>query len=586
VKSRERTEAPARRAGQTARRQRRLAALSSCAALALAGCVAIPQFLAGGREPEPSPYGAYLAGRWAASNQSPGDAARYYSEALERAPGDPMLASEAFRAALLAGGWDDTNRLAEAVLAADPDNDSARMALAADAIGAGQWRRAVRLLEDSQFGPLDDITASVMLAWARAAQGDAQAALGALAEPREAALFAALVGLHQAMLLERAGDPSAASAFRNALDAYALPEYAAREYGRYLERQGRTDDAAEVYRARLEANPADRVSALELARLQAGGIPPRTAPGEAAALALYGAAAALIGLDFSDRAQAYLALSARMDEDFAPPRMMLAQIMAGQGRYDEAASMFEAAALDPAQATPARIWLAQLQSLRGEDGQAEEMLRALWLDNGEEIAARALAETLSAAERWAEAEAILNGLIEARAAAGQAPDWALLYGRAVARDRSGDWPGAEADFRAAIELNPDEASLLNYLGYTLVDRGENLEEGLDLIQRAIALQPRSGYIIDSLGWAYYRLGDFEDAVINLERAVALDPGAADINDHLGDAYWRVGRHLEARFQWRRALTLEPEDELRRQAEGKLANGLPPLAEPPAMAEKR
>lgn len=562
------------------------AALASVAAFALCACAVAAAPIWADDDSEPSPYGAYLAGFWADARQSPDDAARYYREALERAPGDPMLTAEAFHASLLAGAWEEATALGAAALEADPDNVEARLALAADALARGQWRRAVRLLEEGQLGPLDDITASVMLAWAHAGQRDEAAALAALAEPDEAALFAALVGLHQAMLLDRAGDPSAESAFRNALNAYALPDHAAREYGRYLERQKRPAEAREIYQARLEANPDDRLIQAELARLEAGENAPRTAPAEGAALALYGAAVALAGLDFSDRAQTYLVLSAHMDEDFAGPRMLLGQIMAGQGRYDEAAEMFAAAGRDPLLATEAQILLAQLQAVRGDDAAAEAMLRELWQENGEEIAARALAETLSGSEKWAEAEALLTQLIDERAARGEQPDWSLLYGRAVARDRQGNWPAAETDFRAAIALNPEDASLLNYLGYTMVDRGQNLEEGLDLIRQAIALQPRSGYIIDSLGWAYYKLGDYEEAVTNLERAVALDPGAADINDHLGDAYWRVGRELEARFQWRRALSLEPEDALRRSVEAKLANGLPAAAEPPAMAESR
>jgi len=560
--------------------------LACGAALGVAACaVAAAPVWADDDGPE-TPYGAYLAARWADALQSPEDAARYYSEALERDPGNAMLVSEAFHAALLAADWDLTVELGEAVLESDPANAEARLALAADAMGKGEWRRATRLLDQAQMGPLDNIVGSVLLAWSRAGAGDEEGALAALARPDEAALFSALVGLHQAMLLDRAGDPSAETSLQTAMDAYALPGFAAREYGRFLERRDRAEAAREIYLQRLMENPDDRMVRAELARLDAGDNAPRMPAADAASLALYGAAAALMGRDFSDRAQTYLILAVRLDGEFSPARMLLGEIMIGQGRLEQAEEMFRAAIDDPAVGVEARIRLAQIEAARGETAAAEEMLRALWEDDGTEDSARALADALRATEKWDEAEALLTQLLDARAASGQGADWRLLYGRAVTRERQDNWPQAEEDFRAAIALNPDDPTLLNYLGYAMVDRGKNLDEGFELIRRAVALAPREGFIIDSLGWAYYRLGEYDEAVTNLERAAALAPGQADINDHLGDAYWRVGRELEARFQWQRALTLEPEPDLRSAIETKLAAGLPPAGEAPALAENK
>jgi tetratricopeptide (TPR) repeat protein len=563
--------------------------LAGAATLILGACAAVAApIIAEQREPRPleSPYGSYLAGLWADAAQSPEDAARYYSQALERDPGNQMLTEQALHASLLAGDWEGAARLAEAALAADPANTEARLALAVDAMAREEWRDAERLLSEAQFGPLDDIAGAALLAWSHAAQGDEDEALAALTGLEDSALVAPLLGLHQAMIMDRGRDAEAENAYRNALDAYALPAYATREYGRFLERRRRMDDARRAYQERLAAAPDDAATKAELARLQARRRAPRTEPNEGAALALYGAAAALIGRDFSDRAQTYLILSARMDEDFAPTRLLLGQIMASQGRYDQAAAMFNSAIGDPAMGVEARISLAQLESLRGDDSAATEMLRVLWRDDGDEEAAMALAEALRATEQWAEAETLLTELLTAREQRGETADWRFLYGRAVARERQGNWDGAEADFRAAIAFNPSDASLLNYLGYAMVDRGVNLEEGLDLIRQAVALDPNAGYIVDSLGWAYYRLGDYRNAVQNLERAVAMEPGAADINDHLGDAYWRVGRELEARFQWERALTLEPDAALSEAVHQKLSAGLPPAPTPPALAESR
>jgi tetratricopeptide (TPR) repeat protein len=132
--------------------------------------------------------------------------------------------------------------------------------------------------------------------------------------------------------------------------------------------------------------------------------------------------------------------------------------------------------------------------------------------------------------------------------------WYLHYVRGTAHDRLGDWAAAMRDFNRALELSPNQFQVLNYVGYTLVDRGEQLDEALDMIQRAVAAQPDAGYIIDSLGWAQYRLGYYNEAVVHMERAVELMATDPIVNDHLGDVYWAVGRKTEARFQWRRALS--------------------------------
>ena len=140
-------------------------------------------------------------------------------------------------------------------------------------------------------------------------------------------------------------------------------------------------------------------------------------------------------------------------------------------------------------------------------------------------------------------------------------------------ERTKQWELAEADFLKALELEPEQPYVMNYLAYSWIEFGEKYDEALDMLKRAVELRPEDGYIVDSLGWVYYRLGDYENAVVQLERAVELTPLDPTINDHLGDAYWRVGRYAEARFQWRRALSFNPDEELRPLIEGKLERGL-------------
>ena len=182
----------------------------------------------------------------------------------------------------------------------------------------------------------------------------------------------------------------------------------------------------------------------------------------------------------------------------------------------------------------------------------------------------ALADLLRNGGQWNESVAVLDPIIAREEAD---PDWRLLYLRAVALEQAQRWPEAERDLKAALKANPDEPELLNFLGYSWIDRNEHLAEALGMVQKAVNARPQSGAMLDSLGWAYYRLGDYKTAVEKLEAAAEMEPGDPDINDHLGDAYWKVGRKTEAEFQWRRVLTLEPDEKQKVAAEAKLKNGL-------------
>jgi tetratricopeptide (TPR) repeat protein len=153
-------------------------------------------------------------------------------------------------------------------------------------------------------------------------------------------------------------------------------------------------------------------------------------------------------------------------------------------------------------------------------------------------------------------------------------NWVIFYFRGICYERSKQWPLAEADLKKALELFPEQPHVLNYLGYSWIDQGIKLDEGMEMIKRAVAQRPDDGYIVDSLGWAYYRIGNYEEATKQLERAIELKPEDPTINDHLGDAYWRIGRTLEAKFQWAHARDLKPDPDELPKIQEKLANGLP------------
>jgi Flp pilus assembly protein TadD len=152
------------------------------------------------------------------------------------------------------------------------------------------------------------------------------------------------------------------------------------------------------------------------------------------------------------------------------------------------------------------------------------------------------------------------------------PDWLVFYDRGLCYDRAHQWSKAEADFRHALSLSPDQPYVLNYLGYTWADMGDHLAEARGMIEKALKGRPNDGAIVDSLGWVTLRQGQTAEAVKTLERAVELEPEDPQINGHLGDAYWAAGRRLEATYQWRRALTFHPEPDDAAKLEAKLQNG--------------
>ena len=224
--------------------------------------------------------------------------------------------------------------------------------------------------------------------------------------------------------------------------------------------------------------------------------------------------------------------------------------------------------------------LGRAEALRRTDRQdaAIEVLSQLSESHGELIRVhRALGNVLRSEERWEDAVAAYDRAVDLIDEP-TARDWFTYYVRGTAHERAGNWPSAEADFRRAMELDDNQPLLLNYLGYSLVEKQTNLDEALELIQKALQLDPESGHITDSLGWVYYRLGRYEDAIAPMERAVELMPVDPIINDHLGDVYWAVGRYREAEFQWQRALSFDPEPKEADRIRRKLQVGLDQVLE--------
>ena len=263
-----------------------------------------------------------------------------------------------------------------------------------------------------------------------------------------------------------------------------------------------------------------------------------------------------------------------MEPDLTVARLSLADMLASDRRDAEALALYRGIKRGTPLYFSARLRIAEVlrETDQLDDAVKElDMLASEWPGRPEPLATKG--DFLRSADRFGDAVKAYDGAI-ARVGKIEPTDWSLFYARGVALERSGQWPRAESDFLEALKLSPDQPSVLNYLGYSWVDRGENLDKAREMIERAVALRPNDGYIVDSLGWAYFKLGRYGEAVTQLERAVELKPEDSVINDHLGDAFWRIGRKLEATFQWQHAKDLGPDPEERDKIVKKLESGMP------------
>ena len=520
-----------------------------------------------------SAYGQFLAGQSALQNGSNAQAAAYFDEARELGEDPGVLADRAFTAALLAG---DVQRAATIAPRGGETNEAVRrlgvLTRVVDLLASGKGRDAQALLKSETIGFPHRPAAVLLAPWLAAAAGDAN---GAVVRPEmQGDRFVQYFGqLGQARLYERAKrydeaetDYKALMAVENARALFV------EDYGAYLERRKRHDDAVALYDSALARDPDDQGVLKARTRAAAHGpAPAMVTEKQGAAHALVACAATFASERQSQFSLAYLRLALRLDPKRDDAWLLVGDLLA---QDDDDAGAREAYAKVPPGSpryVAAQSKLAWSYQSGGDKPKAvalaQQVAAAAPKDRDAQIT---YADLLRANERWAESAAALDPLIASEAAK---PDWRLLYMRGIALERAGRWSDSERDLLAAIKLSPDDPDLLNYLGYSWIDRGEHLPEAIAMVQKAVEARPQSGAMLDSLGWGYYRQGDYKTAVAKLEQAVELEPGDPDVNGHLGDAYWRIGRQVEARYQWQRVLSLEPDDKQKAEALAKLKDGL-------------
>lgn len=521
--------------------------------------------------------GPYLAARLAGAESDYAVAAEYYARALAADPGNSMLIENAAISELARGSFADGLKLARQFDETGGKSQIADLLILADLAQNEDYATAVsELVRGRSAGQLVD---GLFRAWAYLGMGQMSEATAEFDKLSAVGGLKSFGLYHKALALASVGDFEGADAIFAGADGGPLraTRHGILAHAQILSQLERNADATALLNTAFgpEGDPA--VRALR-ARLEAGETVPFTlvsGPKDGIAEVFYTVASALGSENTDVNTLAYARVAEYLAPKDADAVLLVASILERQGQHALASTEFDKIGRDDPAYLQAELGRAGALVASGHTDTAIEVLRRLAKDHPDRIEVwNTLGDTLRREESFDEAATAYDEAI-ARIKGEPEVYWSLYFARGICKERAKNWTGAEADFKRALELYPDQPSVLNYLGYSYIDRNENLDQALKMIEKAAAERPDDGAIIDSLGWGLYRLGRYDEAVVQMEQAVELMPVDAVVNDHLGDVYWAVGRTREAEFQWRRALSFAEDsmdadpDRIRR----KLAVGL-------------
>ncbi|WP_299624868.1 tetratricopeptide repeat protein [uncultured Tateyamaria sp.] len=532
---------------------------SFSAGLALACALAVSLT---GPAPAQSVAGAYLAGQHAAARRDFDAAAQYYSQALARDPSNAEMIENAIIAQLALGRVDRAKPLATMLEARDLRSQAAHMVSIAVLLQAEDYEGYLaRDRETMGIGPLVD---GLLEAWAQVGAGDASAGMASFDTIAQEPGLQGFAMYHKAMALAGLGQFEEAEAIFAAQNDGPLQRTrrGAMARAEVLSQLGRNDEAVASIRRAFGSASDPELTAMADA-LAAGETVPYTyitSPRDGAAEVFFSVAGALRQDAGAEYTLLYARLARYLRPDHVDALLLSAELLESLDQHELANAAYKEVPADHPAFHAAELGRAAALRQSGKLDAAVEVLEQLAKRFGElPVVHSTLGDVLRQQDRFEAATAAYDRALELSDETSQG-QWFLHYARAISLERLDEWPRAEADFRRALELNPGQPQVLNYLGYSLVEKQIKLDEALALIEEAVAASPDSGYIVDSLGWVLYRLGRYGEAVGHMERAVELMPVDPVVNDHLGDVYWAVGREREARFQWMRALSfVDPED---------------------------
>lgn len=523
----------------------------------------------------PSVTGSYLAGQQALQDLRTEEAARYFMQAAQADWDDPILVERAFIGFAADGQIGQAVSTAKHLLDIEPTNELAQLVVATEALKERRYPAAASMLSDIGQDSFSSIAGGILRAWALVGENKANEAEKVLDTLGQGGLEDFLL-FHRALMAEAAGATDKAIELAGkAFDAEPDVARVVEVYARILANAGHFDQAKQVI-AQFEARGLSHPVVTIVKNMVDAG----QKPGVFAANVQVGAAEMYHGIGVAlsrdgsnDLAIVFLQLGLYLDPSADVISLALGQLLDSAGQNAAANVVYDGIPATSPMKPTAIVRIAQNLDTLGDRPEALRRLRNIVVTRPDDLDAVSVlgdmlrydGQYIPAAEAYTKALAISGG---------QNPtDWRFYYVRGIAYERAKQWPKAEADFLKALKLNPDQPQVLNYLGYSWIDQDMHYDQALKMIQKAVAAMPQDGYIVDSLGWAFYKLDRIDEAVATLEQAVQLLPNDAEINDHLGDAYWQAGRHLEARFQWKIAASVDTIGNVKKRTIPKLADGL-------------
>ena len=559
----------------------RIALLTLAAVLGFAG---VPETIrantATDSEPTHSLLGSYLAANFARNGNDTENASSFYRSALTLDPDSEVLLEQAFQSEASEAHWDRAVPLAKDLIAKDPSHRMAHLVLGLDRFKAGDYASADKEFEAAKDGLIGELTSVMARAWTALAAGEPDRALKLLKMPKQAEGAQFYLNYHEALIADVAGKREEANAaFERSFRQNSRMLRTALAYARHLAHEGKDKPARTILDGltdRTQDEPHLLIRELR-SEIDAGKKVPLmvTTPAEGLAEAFYGLGELLTNEGGVSMGILYLQMALYIQPDHVFALVGLAGAYETARRYEDAIAVYDRIPGGTPLQPEIEIRKAfDLNSLEKVDDAKSILDKLAVADPKDMKPLDALGNIMRSRKRYAEAVDYYTRAI-ALLPNPSKRHWGLFYSRGTCYERLKDWPPAEADLQKALKLFPDQPMVLNYLGYSWIDQNHNLKQGMSLIEKAVALKPDDGYIVDSLGWAHYKLGNYTEAVRFLERAVELRPEDPVLNDHLGDALWRVGREREARYQWDQSLTLEPEPVEAEKIKKKLAEGLPP-----------
>ncbi len=514
--------------------------------------------------------GSYLAARIATADNDDQAAVRFLRKSLELDPDNNTIKRNLFHAFLASGEIDDAVLLSREIEDEKTNGNIIAMVNGVSLIKERSWAKAIDTFSNVKGSDLDGLVVGVLGAWAKFGNGQIDDALKQIDEIGGADWMDVMKHLHRGLIFSADGNDAAAiEVLQKAVDNRAAARFLTETYinaidalARAQQRMNKLDEARATIKSGLELFP-NRPSLHAMSDALDAQVPASllvSNPAEGAAEFYYNLGNAIGREGGTPFALIYLQLAKYLFPQSAPISISLASVFEKQKNPERANTYYAQVKEGSPHKRRAQLETAiNLNTLKDTDG-AIKILRGLIEEKSADlIPYMTLGRLFNQHKRYQEAADIFDKAI-ALISTPQRKHWDYYYRRAISFERLKKWPIAEASFKKALELDPNRATVLNYLGYSWVDQGIHLDEGLEMIRKAVKLRPRAGFIVDSLGWAYYKLGRYDEAVVELEKAIQILPQDPVVNDHLGDAYWKTGRKIEAKFQWQHALDAKAEEE--------------------------